>query len=458
MLTLVKGAKNQLVIKPTQGSWGIRNIGRTIHSMIGEKAFIQCAKMLKFLDLIFIEQLLDMQGKQMITSIENQMIINFNTREIKQDLQTSSTNKLALIPQKVKVSEDKRKLDWILVNNKENKPDIRRVVSKSKEGFRTENSFEGIRKNNIDTEITSRREIGKDLYSLKHASLADIVYIDKLERDYIKKQGFGEYCEELLLNQLDRNIETDKKTLTFYIDGSLLKETRNRRANQNPNKKFHQRTQRYKNCSRIENVKYCKSAQAKRQYTEVGLEKSMEKNQISKQSVLDINTKRKKAQLPDQESSCKLCKDNIEETQDHLAYYRAQQTHWQKIEQAAIEAVQALINKPEKRENYKQANSSDAYLVKFTRSKKTKKETNLALDTTIHVLWNSFHKIIWRSRCKKIIKWEKEKDISKQQKLGKRAKLQDKKKVSRKRRREKTEAQKSSDQKSRKLPNPKETM
>ncbi|CAG8626732.1 20358_t:CDS:2 [Dentiscutata erythropus] len=219
MLTLIKRTKKQLVIKPTQGSWRTRDIGRTICSMIGGKAFMQCAKMLKSLDLIFIEQLLDMQRKQMITwyylkrvkersskgkvpiwfkSIENQMITNFDTREIKQDLQTSSTNKLALIPQRVKVSEDKYKLDWILVNNKENEPDIRRVISKSKEGFRTEkwlvskekkdkikidkeaitkqnsswvldimqSSLEEIRKNNIDPEIASRREIGRGLYSL----------------------------------------------------------------------------------------------------------------------------------------------------------------------------------------------------------------------------------------------------------------------------------------------------
>ncbi|CAG8664656.1 17500_t:CDS:2, partial [Dentiscutata erythropus] len=104
MLTLVKGAKNQLVIKPTQGSWGTRDIA------------------------------LRYAGE----ADDYMMIINFDTREIKQDLQTSSTNKLALIPQKVKVSEDKYKLDWILVNNKENKSDIQRVVSKSKEEFRTE--------------------------------------------------------------------------------------------------------------------------------------------------------------------------------------------------------------------------------------------------------------------------------------------------------------------------------
>ncbi|CAG8530445.1 9205_t:CDS:2, partial [Dentiscutata erythropus] len=130
-----------------------------------------------------------------------------------------------------------------------NKPDIRRVVSKSKEGFCTEkwlvskeekeskkvldmmqSSLEEIRKNNIDIGITSRKKIGRDSYSLEHASLANIVYIDKLERDYIKKQEFSKYCEGLLLNQLERNIETDQKILTFYTDGLLLKEMRNGRA------------------------------------------------------------------------------------------------------------------------------------------------------------------------------------------------------------------------------------
>ncbi|CAG8491610.1 12916_t:CDS:2 [Dentiscutata erythropus] len=95
MLTLVKKTKKQLVIKPTQGSWGTRDIGRTIYSMIKEKAFMK-----------------------------------------------------------------KQNSSWVL--------DM------------TQSSLEGIRKNNIDSEITSRREIDRDLYSLKHASMADIVYIDRL--------------------------------------------------------------------------------------------------------------------------------------------------------------------------------------------------------------------------------------------------------------------------------------
>ncbi|CAG8559241.1 22128_t:CDS:2 [Dentiscutata erythropus] len=199
ILTLVKRAKKQLVIKPTQGSWKTEDISRTIYSMIEGKAFMQCAKILKSPDLIFIEQLLDMQGKQIITwyyfkwvkersskrkvpiwfkSIENQIITNFDTREIKQDLQTSSTNKLALIPQRVKVSEDKHKLDWILVNNKENSKRLRKQNSSWVLDM-TQSSLEGIRKNNIDLDITSRREIGRGSYSLDHASLADIVYINR---------------------------------------------------------------------------------------------------------------------------------------------------------------------------------------------------------------------------------------------------------------------------------------
>ncbi|CAG8613531.1 10235_t:CDS:2, partial [Dentiscutata erythropus] len=120
MLILIKGAKKQLVIKPTQGSWGTRDIDRTIHNM-QEKQMITWH---------YLKRVKERSSKRKVPiwfkSIENQIITNFDTKEIKQDLQT------------MKVSEDKPKLDWILVNNKENKLDIRRVISKSKEEFRTE--------------------------------------------------------------------------------------------------------------------------------------------------------------------------------------------------------------------------------------------------------------------------------------------------------------------------------
>ncbi|CAG8722155.1 19891_t:CDS:2, partial [Dentiscutata erythropus] len=143
--------------------------------------------------------------------------------EIKQDLQTSSTNKLALILQRVKVSEDKRKLDWILVNNKENKPDIRRVISKSKERFctkkwlvskekkalqelRKQNSnwvldmtqslLEEIRKNNIDPEITSRRKIGRVAIETVQALISESERRGKLRTSELQKCLFGEIYKE----------------------------------------------------------------------------------------------------------------------------------------------------------------------------------------------------------------------------------------------------------------------
>ncbi|CAG8517529.1 6827_t:CDS:2, partial [Dentiscutata erythropus] len=419
MLTLVKRAKKQLVIKPTQGSWRTRDIGRTICSIIGKKAFIQCAKMLKSLDLIFIEQLLDMQEKQIITwhylkrvkeksskgkvpiwfkSIENQMITNFDTREIKQDLQTSSTNKLALISQRVKVSEDKCKLDWILVNNKENEPGIRRVISKSKEGFHTEkwliskeekvlqgfrkqnsswvldmtqSSLKEIRKNNIDLERTSKREIDKGLYSLEHASLTDTVYINRLERDYIKKQRFSEYCDGLLLNQLDRNIETDQKNSLIEI----------------PTRNF------------IKELEDTRSAAEWR--------------------MLSTRTKRQ-----------------------HI-----EQTHWYKIEQAAIETVQALISESERRGKLRTSELQKYLFGEMYKEQKERREgytQGLFKNTVIEELIN-------QSLTKR------EADLAlNAQKLEKRTKGQDKKKINRKKRKEKAEPQKNSYQKSKKLPNSKE--
>ncbi|CAG8591793.1 14482_t:CDS:2 [Dentiscutata erythropus] len=314
MLTLVKGAKKQLVIKPTQGSWGTRDIA------------------LKYAE-----------------EADDHMITNFDTREIKQDLQTSNTNKLALIFQRVKVSEDKH---------------IRRVISKSKEGFHTEkwliskeekgfrkqnsswvldmtqSSLEGIRKNNIDLERTSRRETNKGSYSLEHASLANIVYIDSFieipTRNFIKE----------------------------------LKDTRN------------------------------------------------------------------------------------------VAEWKMLSTH--KIEQAAIETVQALISEPEKREKLQTSELQKCLFSKMYKEQKERREgytRGLFKNTVIEELINqglTKRKALDRSRCEKMIEWKQGKGISKQQKLGKRTKGQDKKKINGEKRKEKTKMQKNSYQKSRKPPNSKE--
>ena len=67
MLVLLKAAKSKITIIPLQSSWKISNIGRTIRSMLEDKMFVQYAKSLEALNLVFIEQLLSIEGDQMIT-------------------------------------------------------------------------------------------------------------------------------------------------------------------------------------------------------------------------------------------------------------------------------------------------------------------------------------------------------------------------------------------------------
>ena len=113
--------------------------------MLEDKMFVQYAKSLEALNLVFIEQLLSIEVDQMITwgylkrvrnksnkgkipswfkVIEERILEDKETRKAMVDFRTPVTNRLALRLKKVNLLEDKRKHDWILLDNKENEIDI----------------------------------------------------------------------------------------------------------------------------------------------------------------------------------------------------------------------------------------------------------------------------------------------------------------------------------------------
>ena len=170
----------------------------------------------------------------------------------------------------------------------------------------------------------------------------------------------------------------------------------------------------------------------------------------NKLPTLDNLTKRR----PDlyKDNSCKVCKKNTEETQAHLACCEAQEIRWLEIEQVATETVQTLIEEAKRKEKsctenlrkcifgddqkerekrregfikglYKVIVAEDLQVMGLS-----KKEADQTLDIVVYIVWNCFHEVIWRWRCEKVIEWEQEEGIVKEQKIKKKLSMRKEKK------------------------------
>ena len=170
----------------------------------------------------------------------------------------------------------------------------------------------------------------------------------------------------------------------------------------------------------------------------------------NKLPTLDNLTKRR----PDlyKDNSYKVCKKNTEETQAHLACCKAQEVQWLEIEQVATETVQTLIEEAKRKEKsctenlrkcifgedqkereerregfikglYKVIVAEDLQVMGLS-----KKEADQTLDTVVYIVWNCFHEVIWRWRCEKVIEWEQEEGIVKEQKIKKKLSMRKEKK------------------------------
>src|SRR5260363_206261 len=212
---------------------------------------------------------------QWFKDIEATIIANSITREVKQEFQVSEGNELAPVIKRKKITLDGRKKEWVLMKGKENEIDIRRVVEKkerkvlvekwpdiNKEGARIRlvankeinsdkpqqqwvqkkeifTALQGAKRQesdwvfNISADMVKssleKRVVKKEeLDRIARASLTGVISIEGIEIELIKRQGFSHYCENLLLEQLGKNISIADNCVVFYTDGSLCKESSER--------------------------------------------------------------------------------------------------------------------------------------------------------------------------------------------------------------------------------------
>src|SRR5260363_3524 len=79
-------------------------------------------------------------------------------------------------------------------------------------------------KSSLNKGVVKREKLDR----IASASLTGVVNIERLEIELIKRQGFSCYCENLLLEQLDKNISIADNLVVFYTNGSLRKESSER--------------------------------------------------------------------------------------------------------------------------------------------------------------------------------------------------------------------------------------
>src|SRR6185437_16150658 len=292
MLVLLRAKEINISIRASQDSWKLCGTGIAIRSLLRDKVVIKYARVLAALDLFFLGQLLNRQGNVLIPwsqymrskdrlnrgripqwfkNIEEAVLANSSTREVKQEFQISEENNLLPVIKRKEVSLDKRKKEWVLMKNGKSKIDIRRVVGKkerellleegssvNKEGNKIRlvanraneadklqmqwipkeeifTAIQGVKMQesnwvfDISTDIVeSSLEKGvvrkEEIDRISRASLTAVIIVNRIEVELIKKQKFSYYCENLLLEQLNRNISVAGKSLVFYTDGSLHKE------------------------------------------------------------------------------------------------------------------------------------------------------------------------------------------------------------------------------------------
>ena len=158
-LTLYKAKSFNMCIRPVSEQWHFQGTGPQIREVIDASLFIKSSKSISDLGIIYRNQLLDKEGKRLLTwqqlkaakgkikagkkakwfsSIEEAILQDPKDREIKEMYQTSGPNILAPLMPLVPISSDKRKKEWILIDKENDELETRKIVRKCNHKVLTE--------------------------------------------------------------------------------------------------------------------------------------------------------------------------------------------------------------------------------------------------------------------------------------------------------------------------------
>ncbi|CAG8530057.1 22555_t:CDS:2, partial [Gigaspora rosea] len=111
--------------------WDIKETGLRIRAIFEPEIFQKAASGLKNLSS---------KGRKAkwFRSIEQAILLNMTTQEIKPNFRVIYPNFLSLVPSKIKISKNNRKKKWVIAEETENKQDVRQIIAKRKTKILTE--------------------------------------------------------------------------------------------------------------------------------------------------------------------------------------------------------------------------------------------------------------------------------------------------------------------------------
>ncbi|CAG8802347.1 6511_t:CDS:2, partial [Gigaspora rosea] len=231
-LVLAKMNEMQLYLKPDQKEWGLAEKDQRIASVLGKRFTLGCAKILRDQNLFYIQQLLDIQKRRMLTwqqfrvnkrqsckgrkakwymILEKEILKETVNREVKEEFKAGPR------PMRSKTDNQKKKRKGPTKHWVQESQEV--LVVKRCEGY---NCNERKKHQACEEWVKRSRSKRKKVKSKNMVKLLQCVE-EKQEVgiELIKNQRLSLVLEELIFRKYKKNRLEDRENLVFFTDGSL---------------------------------------------------------------------------------------------------------------------------------------------------------------------------------------------------------------------------------------------
>ncbi|CAG8819522.1 9054_t:CDS:2, partial [Gigaspora margarita] len=409
-----------------------KNINSTkVVEILGGKFTFKTAMVFKNLNVRSIYQLINKEGKEMITwqqlkmlrrkpikgrpakwfiELEEIMLVNNSSRKLKQEFLISNGNREFLLTVLDKVSNDNRKREWIVTKQPKKKELSNALIGKAVISTRRKVLTEHWKLNIFDNEYKQTLEKCKsykidqfgELNTCKNdmivglgkedssevglsESTAETLTMKELDMVLIEKQRLSQTIKDELTKRYRKNCAENRKVLTFYTDGSLRKTARDNSLKEDSIGADPDRI--------ILKPPPCLNVSLRWQESQI--EDSTRK---FIKNIMDLKVSTEWSFIA---TIKKL--EPAEEKVKNYDWSKLGKILWGVTEEEKIlrraEIIKGLTQEKMKRQLYNQLQSS--------------KKARKLLEVFVNTVWNGFFTEIWKKHCEKVITWEKSRGIRK---------------------------------------------
>ena len=289
---LVKANELGVSIRANTEKWQVYGTGPTIVKVMGEEIYSAYYSSIRGFNLFYINQLIDITGTRMITwnklrvlqtktlkgrkakwfnIIEKKVIRCMESREVIDRFKLPEVNSLFMQTNAEKLSDDRRRHEWVIINKENAESIVGRIRKKRKTQVlvdhwvpETSTYSKGILRKCKRCKLSQIDEIDicqqwvkknkvlgvipkinttdegkvplllKEIKGYKSESgcltkresereICSVVVNDSHEKSLIIEQGFDQELEALLIQQLEGNVSRNLDSSVYYTDGSLFR-------------------------------------------------------------------------------------------------------------------------------------------------------------------------------------------------------------------------------------------